>query len=294
MSWLLFAFLGTFLIAIAQVVDKYVITNWADPKVPMMIFGPLSLIASSIIYFSIGFSSLMPLYILFAISGGIIKFSGIMVYFKALQYEEISRIVPFQRITPIYVVILAFFFLNEVLSLMSYLGIVLVIIGAFLISIKDKIELKLSKGFRLILLSSFLLAVGAVMLKFILGFTDYWTAFAYFRMGSFFASLPLIYFNSDLIVNTFKQHGQKSIFVITGNEAMAAVAHLFIAVATSLGAVSLVNSINAIRPFLVLSFSLILSFNHPHILKEKFDRRTIILKVVSTILVVIGLILIVR
>jgi hypothetical protein len=63
-------------------------------------------------------------------------------------------------------------------------------------------------------------------------------------------------------------------------------------IATSLGPVTLVNSIGALQPLFVLMMTLLFSMFLPHIMKEEIDRHTIFMKVIAIALLIVGSVLV--
>ena len=83
--------------------------------------------------------------------------------------EEISRLVPLFQVVPIFVLLLSFLFLREVLSFQQMAGFFIILAGAILISI-EKYEwgvFRLREAFWYMMLSSFLFAVPLVIFKFV-------------------------------------------------------------------------------------------------------------------------------
>jgi transporter family protein len=57
-------------------------------------------------------------------------------YFHALQLGDASRVAPVDKLSLVFVLILAFFFLKEKLSLQDYFGILLMVSGVLLLTWK--------------------------------------------------------------------------------------------------------------------------------------------------------------
>ena len=71
--------------------------------------------------------------ILFAISGVLAGFLGMYTYFTLLKTAPVSKIVPLVSTYPLITAILGMCILNEEVSLVRILGIVLIITGVFLV-----------------------------------------------------------------------------------------------------------------------------------------------------------------
>ena len=293
MLWILFSILAALTWAIVNTIDKYVLTKWIKrPIVLIMVLGIIGLIASTVIYFVYGFSELSHFNILLAFISGVFYISGILFYFKAVKIEEISRIVPLSCLTPLFVSIFALVFLGEFFTPIKYLGIFLIVVGAILISTKSSLKINPGKAFWLMILFSIFMAINHVITKYLLNFTDFWTVFSWMRIGIFIALIPIYIKSFSSLLLTVKEHGKKVIFIISFSECLSLTGVLFITIATSIGYVTLVNSLSSIQPLFVLLFAVILSVFYPKILKEEIGKSTVLLKFVAIILMLIGAVLV--
>jgi len=293
MEWILFSILAALTWSIVNTVDKYVLTKWVrKPIVPVMILGVIGLIASIFVYFIYGFSELSYINILLALISGFFYILMSLFYFKAVKTEEISRVIPLFYLTPLFILIFASIFLREFFAPIKYLGIFLLVMGAFVISSKKITKISFGKAFWLMILSSLSLAINQVITKYLLGFADFWTIFSWTRIGTIVVLIPvyLIYFPD--ILSTVKEHGKKVIGVISLNESLNVVGVIFITIATSVGYITLVNSLSAIQPLFVLIIAVFLSIFHPRILKEEISKSTVLLKLVAIILMFAGAVLV--
>ena len=97
-----------------------------------------------------------------------IDMTATLMWFKAIIDTDNPSLVSFMtNIGPIYAVILGYLFLKERFSLSEILGVIITLAGAVLIGYKPNFEIQtfLFSGAGLILISSFISAVGKVILK---------------------------------------------------------------------------------------------------------------------------------
>ena len=293
MSWILFSILAALIWAVVNTVDKYVLTKWVrKPIIPVMILGVIGLVASLIVYLIHGFSELSPFNIFLAVIAGIFYILMSLFYFKAVKIEEVSRVVPLFYLTPLFVLVFALIFLGEVFTPVKYIGVFLLTIGAILISSRNLLKLSFGKAFWFMILSSFALAINAVITKHLLNFADFWTIFSYIRMGTIIALIPIFYLGFPDLISIVREHGKKVVGVISLNESLNLVGVLFITIATAVSYVTLVNALSSVQPFFVLLFVVILSIFYPKILKEEIGKSTVLLKFIAVVLMFIGAILI--
>jgi len=294
MSWALFSILAALIWAIVSTVDKYILTKWTrNPIVPITALGPISLIAAFLVYLFKGFSFLSYINITLALVSGIFYTLMAVFYFKAVKTEEISRIAPLFYLTSLFILILAAVFLGEIFSLIKYLGVFLLVIGAVLISSKGFTKVRLGKAFWFMILSSLAIAINAVIIKYLLNFADFWTIFSYSKIGVAFASIPIFYLSLPGLVSTTKKHGKKVIGTIFLNESLDLLGDLLIIKAYTIGYVTLVNALSSVHPFFVLIFVIILTIFYPQVLKEEIEKSIILIKLIAIILMFIGAILII-
>jgi len=292
MSWVLFSVLAALIWSISSIIDKFVLSKWVrNPNVPVIFTSVIGLIGALFIYLLHGFSPLSYLNIGLAFISGASFIISCILYFKAVQIEEISRVVPMFYLSPLFVMIMAAIFLGEVFGPLKYLGIFLLVIGAIIISSKN-LKMRFGKAFWLMITCSLLGAAGTVITKYLLNFADFWTIFSYTRIGTVFALIPIFYLDFPDLISTIKKHGKKVVGVISFNTSLNLVGVLFITIALSMGFVTLVNALSSVQPFFVLLFTVILSRFYPRILKEEIGKSTILIKVIAIILMFVGAILI--
>jgi len=142
------------------------------------------------------------------------------------------------------------------------------------------------------MLSAIALTINQILTKHLLNFTDYWTIFAYTRVGAVIGLLPIAYIYFPELIDTVRRHGKRVVAIISANETFNLLGVLSITIAVSIGYVTLVNALSSVQPFFVLLFAVILSIFYPSILKEEIGKSVIFLKFIAIILMFIGAILI--
>lgn len=294
MTWIIFSILAALVWAVVNTADKFVLTKLVkNPIIPVMIMGLVGLLIGAVIYFTRGFSELSYFNIFLALIAAFFYVLTIMLYFQAAKLEEISRVVPLAYLTPLFILIFATFFLDERLTFIKIIGILLLTGGAILISFKNSLKFSFGKAFWLMVMSAITLAINSVITKYLLGYADYWTIFAYTRgIGLIIALIPFFYLNFSDLMNIVKENGKKTIGLILFNESFRQAGGLFITIAISLGSVTLVNALASLQPFFVLVFMVILSIFYPHILKEEIGKSALIVKIIAILLIFIGAVLI--
>lgn len=291
--WAVFSILAAFCWAIVNIVDKYVLTKWIrKPILPVIILGIVGLIAGIMVYLIYGFSYLSCFNIVLALLAGIFFLLMSIFYFKAVKIEEISRVIPLFYLSPLFILLFAGIFLGEIFTPLKYLGIFLLVVGAILISSKDVLKIGLGKSFWWMILSTISLSINQILIKYLLNFSDYWTIFAWVRMGAAIGLIPIAYIYLPDLIDIVKRKGKRVIFVISANETLNLVAVFFITISVSIGYVTLANALSSVQSFFVLLFTVILSLFYPLVLKEEIGKSVMFLKLLAIISMFIGAILI--
>jgi len=291
--WVFYSIFAALIFATSNIVDKYVISKMVKkPLTPVMISGIVGLIASGLIYFFLGFASLSFANILWAFAAGILYMLTIIFYFKAVTIDEISRIVPIFYTSSLFILILAAIFLGEIFTPIKYLGIFLLMFGAIAVSSKNILKIKFGKSFWFMILAALSIAVSSIIVKYLLNFADFWTVFGYERFGEIFALIPIAYFSFSDLSSSVKRFGVKSIGLMSLSETIGLIGLLLVTIGTSIGYVTLVNTLTSVQPLFVLLFAVILSVFYPKILKEEVGKSVVSQKVIAIILMLIGAFLI--
>lgn len=194
MTWAIFSILAALSWSISNLIDKYVLTKWArNSLIAMVDTGFIWLGVGIIVYFVHGFSYLSYFNIFLAVSTGIFTIFLYVFYFKALHIQEASRIIPLFYLSPLFILILAAVFLNEIFTPLKYLGILLLIAGAILISAKNISKISFGKAFWWMVLAAVFGSINALLGKYLLNLTDFWTVFGYKSIGMAIGSIPIVY-----------------------------------------------------------------------------------------------------
>ena len=293
MSWMLLSILASVFLSASNIIDKYIYTKLLrKPIISLIMMAIIGIITSIPIYYIKGFSELSYALILAAFLSSAVYLIAVFLYFKAVKIEEISRIVPLFYITPLFVLILAALFLGERFTGLKYLGILLLVAGAMLISVKRPFRLSFGKAFWLVMVSSFGISINSVVIKYLLGFADFWTVYSYMRIGAFVWLIPFYFINFKDIREAVRKHKAKAIGLASLSEFLNLAAVFLIVIASSVGYVTLIGALVSVQPFFVLLFAALLSIYVPRVLKEEISRSTIALKLVAIAIMFTGAMLI--
>jgi len=281
MSWLLFALLGINLWTFANIIDKNVVSKRVKNPLSALVIVNIPALFYGLAAFFIGNA--------FSIEGFFIGIGWafvLLLYFKALSMDEASKIIALYSITPIFVSILAFAFLGEAFGPEKYIGIILIVIGAMLISMKKFGKLKFSKALPLMAFTSVVYAIVLIFMKTIIDNQGFVPVFTGMEFGIFLGSLPL------LLIAKYRKEvttAKKKTFGILFISSMFGVSGLLsMILALSLGPASLISAIEQTQSLFVLFYVVILTHLKPHIISEDITRGPLMIKVVAIVMMVVG------
>lgn len=297
MNWFLIALIGPALWALVNHIDKYIISKYfSGPGVgSLVLFTSLSGLIMSFFIFIFGFNHIfIGLLSAFVIGiNGALLVSAFIPYLYALENEEASWASTLYQLIPVFGYILGLIFLHEQLTTPQLSASLLIIAGAITISLdfSQKIKLK-AKPFWLMVLSSFMIAVNALIFKIIALDQNFWgTAFWEYVGGGVFGILlfTLIPLYRKQFIATI-QRGKKAVLTINLiSELLNIFAKLAANFASLLAPLALVWVVNGFQPFIVFIYGVILTLFIPSLGKENIGKNIIIQKLSAMTVMFIGI-----
>ncbi|MDE1855714.1 MAG: DMT family transporter [Candidatus Micrarchaeota archaeon] len=273
--------------ALTNILDKYALTK----LVRSASLNELSLFIQVILAFIVlgihGIAQIPSTILLIALLAGALEAVSIFLYYDAAKLDEISSVLPVWYLDTAFIAIIAGAVLGEVFTPSTYLGIGLMVIGVFLLGIKIKHRLRLSKAMSIMILASLTAAISVVMLKYVLGFTDYLSAFIYVTLGYGIVLLPLLVKNRARVVNMLTTNRKGTVVLVT-KEGMTAFGNLLYVLAAVSGPIALVNALSSLQPLFLLIFAVIVSAMYPALLKEEIKGTHIAIKLCAIALILIA------
>jgi len=291
MDWFIFALMASLLWAVGVVIDKYILTEHMPDPFSYQLFytiteAPILLLP---LFTSISFA--FPWFAL-GILGGFGTYLGLILYFRAMAIEEASRVISLLYISPIFVLPLAYIFLEEILSLPSYFGVAFLVFGAILISHK-KVKGKkgvISPTLGLILASDVVWAGYEVLTKYVLDTIEYTSYLFWNFIGTAMIAFSLFCFPKirGSFLSDIQRVNKTVHFWRIINTSLNFFAVVFYYIAISSGLVSLVVTALSLEPFFVFMLTLPLSLYVPRILKEETEKKVLTIKAIAIILIIFG------
>lgn len=295
MTWLTAALAAAAIMAVVSVVDSHLISRrmpsiWSfliPAGVSHLVFGLIILAVHPVVEGADAFSWFI------AVVSGVARAVAAFLMLYAMRTEEVSRIIPVVYAYPVFVAILAVPLLDESLSLVQWMAILMTVAGAGLISLKGRgREARLRRSFSMLLVSSILFGVANVATKYASESIPFWNMYSVTAicLGAFFCLSSM----RPSVLRQLRDMPDRGaiLSLIGGNEIVAFAGIILTFWAIENGPVSLVSTVIGTRPLFVFLYALALSRFLPGVLDERFGLSTAAAKVVSIALVAGGVALI--
>jgi|TARA_B100001971_G_scaffold86380_1_gene79851 drug/metabolite transporter (DMT)-like permease len=295
LEWIILAVFSAALFGLITAIEKRII----DHHLPNL----------GVYYASIAFSLFIPAVIVFLATGvpdetstyslvmatlsGSTWGVGLAMVFWGYKLEEASRASAIVHTFPVFVAIVALFWLDETLVPGQWAAIIVIVAGAFVISIRrsdGRGIFRLSQAFPILICGSLLTALSHLFAKSALD--DHLTVWMTYSiraaaMGVAFAFLakPAAFVELLRVLRNWRTLA----LILIADFLLAPVASISLTRATGLGAISLVAAVAATRPFFVFMVSTFFSIERIKLLNEPLERDTLALKVIALVMIVGGI-----
>lgn len=293
-NWVIFVILAQLIWSFTTMIDKFVISkkHITSPLVYIIINGLTNLTFLFLLPF-FSFEHLKLADFMIALLSSIGFAVGVTLYYKAVQYEEISRITLLYQSTPLFVFLLSMIFLGESLPGYHVIGFLLLLFAGIIVAYKKSHnKFVLSKAVYYMIISNVFIAIAYISAKHVFNVTGFWSAVLWLRLTGFVAlSVLLIPSVRKDFFRTFKAMKNKIKGLIGFKMMLDASAFIASDFAILLGPVSLVSALsNASLPLFVFILTLLTTFYFPEIIKEDIHKKSFVIKLVAIILVIAGII----
>lgn len=298
MSWTLLALIGPFLWSIGNHVDKFLIEKYFKTKSigTLLIFSSLIGVVVAPIFFLIRpeVFSISLVHALILVISGMVGAVIFWLYFKALEDEEVSIVVPFFQLIPVFAYILGYFILGESLTTIQIIAMALIIFGATILSIEidEENKFKLRKKTILLMgLSAFLSALDSVIFKYILLEEDFWvsTFWSYVGLGLFGILLFCLFktYRSNFL-EAWNINSKRIISLNFFNEFLTTIGNVTFTLAYLAAPIAVVLLFNSYQPVFVFLIGIILTLFFPKLGTEKIKLKHIVQKVLVIGIMMVG------
>lgn len=294
--WLLYAFLSPAFYAIAEIFDNFLINKEFKHPMTLAFYTSLFNLIFVPILFYFSPPTLPPLHTLPLFIGlGFVAVGYLYPYYRGLQADDTSIAVSFFAVGRIFVPVLAFFIVGEVLDFQQYVGIGLIIISVFALALHHaQHRFKFSKAMGYISCAAFLLAFEGVFLKLLF---DQGVTVSTAVGGE---SIMALIFGVSLLLSRSIRKDAKATFPLFIKLAPLFLLEEFFTFlgltaesqAISLTSVSVVKGITMASPFFLLLYAWLGHGIFPKLFKEDLHRKKVLRKFVLFVVLIVGIILV--
>ena len=311
MNWLMVALSAYLLLAIANLLDKFLVDNVVKSSrayaFAACILGLVVMVAAPWFLQWPGIN-----WLLFNLAAGGIFMVALWSLYESLKRGEAARVLVFiGGLTPMFSIFFSILFFKETYSLNQWLGMIFLLAGAGTIALLPQTRSFLSRliaklgwenkktrsALLVALASAFFYSLYFIATKHAYNNQPFLSAFLWNRLGAgLFALLFLLSISGRREIKQLLQKSKpgenKGLVVI--NQGLGSAGFVLQNYAISLGPVAIVNALQGFQYAFLLAISAGLAVLSPRLFKENFSWRIILQKVAAIILVAFGLYFIAR
>lgn len=298
-TWLVIIILAYFFFSLSNLGDKLILAGPPKPVSYTFYVSVLSLFTIFLIPFA-NFSVPTGYVMFWIICEALVYILSLYTMYLALEKFEVSKaITTIGAIQPIFIFLLSWIVWGPQKIGPAYLiAFILLLAGSFIISV-GKNSKTTENYLRITILSSFLFSVDYVISKIVFLSYPFLSAFIWMKIILFiFALTILINKKSRKEIFNKKKNGlnikMEAIFFFA--YAVGGLGSVLQAYAVSLAPIvflPIANSLRGIQYVFLFAMTLFLSYFFPKVIKESMSRKIILQKIVSTILIVAGFLLLI-
>jgi len=294
--WFLYAMISVIFFGFTTIIDKLMLEKRLSSFSYFVSFIPPALVFSICVLLLFP-TNVFSLPYAIAFVAGLVSVTGYVSYAVSIREEEASRIAALTSLSPAFVAVLAFFFVDEVFSGKSYVGMILMILGSALISYKrTRVKKMIPLSLILILIATnFSYSVDQTLSKISLDEISFWPFLMMFMFGRFAVAFPGLGVSSvrRKFFSEVKKLKRNFTLMLALGSVLWSLAIIFFFYAASLGPITLVSATALISPLFTLFFAILITKYLPKVLEEEIDRKTVALKLVAIVLIFLGTYLII-
>jgi uncharacterized membrane protein len=299
--WFVISLSAFFLLAMAAVIDKFLLSQTKIVPVSFAFYISLGgILGSVLLIFEDNFY--FPLnQLIILMLGGFSLFFGLYYMFLAVAKSEVSKSNPLiVSFTPLFVFLLSLIFGLELVTWQRLVGMALILSGGYLLSQVGSARARLNKevwGF--IIISSLMMGATNVFSKIAYDQLSFINAFVWLRWFTVLAGVLFVTVTYNWPAVLLKQKGQEgklalksAVWILILGQAAGSLGVILLQYAIKLGNVILVTALNGVQFFFVIILVYFFSKIYPRVLNESIDRKFILQKIVWSLVLTGGVILI--
>lgn len=298
MTWFFIASIGPFLYAITNHIDKILLEKYfkeGGVGTLLLFSSLLSILAVPIIFLiEPNVLHISLLNALFLIIIGILDLLVLFCYFMALKNDEASIVIVFYQLVPVFGVLLGYLILDEVLTHIQFIAMVIIILGTSIISFEldSENKFKLRKAtIGYMLAAGIFWALEATIFKMVALEENvlrslFWNSIVLVVFGIFLFLFVKSYRTHFLIA--LKSNSSAVLGANVINEVLYMLGNAALAFAAMLAPIALILLMESFQAFYVLVIGVFLTLFFPNISEENIRVRNLLQKLFAIIITAIG------
>lgn len=296
MPWYVFATVTPIFYSVGIFIDKFLVDKQIkNPLVLTAISGTISGVVGIVIGLIVGFKFMGFSQFVLILFGGILLNWYLIPYYAAIQRDDASRVIPLYQFIPIITLTMSTIFFRETLTIKQIFGMGLIIFAGILISV-DTLDFRFLKprpSFWYMMASCLMYGSVGLLFRLVSKSVTYWNIFSVEFMGAGLGGLAIFLLPSvrkDFRKDT-KVLRSASGLLLT-DKVLSVMAQMSENYAVTLVAVPLVNIVGGIQPLIIFVFGFLLTRFFPHLIKENVKREVLFQKILSIVIILVGLYLV--
>ena len=295
MTWVLYALGSAITFSLVSTLDKVLLQKYIpSSRVFIILVGFVQLLLALIVLPLASFTGYGADDAAIAIGSGLVTGAYLILLFWAISLQDVSRVVPVASTYPIFIAVIAQFFLGEELGVLAWTGICVTVAGVGLMSFGPTARASdMGKGqtmvFALLVTASLLFGLTQIMSKVVADDMDVWTLLMWRMLGAAAVCIALLVKTQVVpdIMRALRNPSAVGLLLLTEG-ALVLVAMVFTLEAIYNGPVSLASTVMATRPLFVFGLGIALSMGASNVLNEPLEGRILATKLLAIAMMVAG------
>lgn len=293
MTWVPISLLAYALNALASLIDKVLLRRLiAHPAAYAFYVSALGLLIFVAAPFGFRLPSLPVLAA--SLSAGVLFVFALLAFFTALKRGEASRVVTLVGgLSPLAVVVVAWQFLGEILTLSQLVAFAIILLGGYLVAREGGRGRLTARVAWVGVLAALLFALSHVLMRYVYLNHPFLSGLLWRGAGSFVGAVVLLAlpWNRRHILAALRHPEAKASALFLFGQVLAAAGFVLMNYAFSLGPVALVNALAGAQYVFLFLLVYLFGRRSPALVGEVLTKRVVREKVVSVILMAMGVFL---
>ena len=298
MTWFFIALIATFLWAISNIADEFIVKKYSLGKrgsgglvLFTCLMGIFMTVLIGIFTKGVFQVSVMDKFLLI-LTGGL-TIGWVILYLYTLEIENVSAVVPWFLTIPVFGYILGYFFLGETLTYHQQIGSVIILLGMIIVLTdfsEQKKKFKIQPALYMII-ACFMVAISGIIFKYVTIENSFWVSsfWEYIGLGTLGIIMYFFIPKYRREFHAMNKNGGKNIFFVnTVSEVTTILGNLLTNYAILLAPVTMVYLVGSFQPAIVLIFTLTATKFLPQVTKEDMTRKVLIPKIIAIVITIVG------